>query len=304
MAEQVVRKTRIVCISDTHNCTVNLPKGDVLIHAGDLTNQGSASEISKAIKWLEDADFDAKIVIAGNHDITLDQSFYSQHGHVFHNQKPQSSEECLALVSSSPSITYLNHESATIRLLSAKGPQTQFTVFGSPYSPRYGRWAFNYDESTHPDDASSPLTTIWDDVPSHADIVVTHTPPRNHGDATIEQRPKGCEALCRALWRVRPKLAVCGHIHDGRGAHRVVWDKVSGSGRFAEKSVSVWSDPGAGSNKLSLVDLTGKKGSLLGEDETCVVNAAILKSRYPHREGKQFNRPIVVDVELPVWAAR
>lgn len=83
----------------------------------------------------------------------------------------------------------------------------------------------------------------------------------------------------------------------------MVWDKVSGSGRFAEKSVSVWSDPGAGSNKLSLVDLTGKKGSLLGEDETCVVNAAILKSRHPHREGKQFNRPIVVDVELPVWAA-
>lgn len=41
------RRTRIVCIADTHNCPVKLPKGDVLIHAGDLTNQGSYSEASQ-----------------------------------------------------------------------------------------------------------------------------------------------------------------------------------------------------------------------------------------------------------------
>jgi predicted phosphodiesterase len=40
------RMTRFVCISDTHNATIKLPKGDVLIHAGDLTNQGSFSEVS------------------------------------------------------------------------------------------------------------------------------------------------------------------------------------------------------------------------------------------------------------------
>jgi len=39
------RRTRIVCISDTHNCQVKLPKGDVLIHAGDLTNQGNHAEV-------------------------------------------------------------------------------------------------------------------------------------------------------------------------------------------------------------------------------------------------------------------
>lgn len=39
------RRTRFVCISDTHNRPVKLPKGDVLIHAGDLTNQGSYSEV-------------------------------------------------------------------------------------------------------------------------------------------------------------------------------------------------------------------------------------------------------------------
>jgi hypothetical protein len=59
------RKTRIVCISDTHCQTPKLPKGDVLIHAGDLTNQGSYSELKKTIDWLEKTDFEAKVVVAG-----------------------------------------------------------------------------------------------------------------------------------------------------------------------------------------------------------------------------------------------
>ena len=64
-------KTRFVCVSDTHNASpadgaLKLPKGDVLIHAGDLTNQGSLSELRKTVDWIEQADFEAKIVIAGN----------------------------------------------------------------------------------------------------------------------------------------------------------------------------------------------------------------------------------------------
>ena len=59
------KKTRVVCISDTHNQTPKLPQGDVLIHAGDLTNQGSFSELEKTVKWLESTDFQVKIVIAG-----------------------------------------------------------------------------------------------------------------------------------------------------------------------------------------------------------------------------------------------
>jgi hypothetical protein len=59
------RKTRIVCISDTHDQTPKLPRGDVLIHAGDLTNQGSYSELKKTVEWLEKQAFNTKIVIAG-----------------------------------------------------------------------------------------------------------------------------------------------------------------------------------------------------------------------------------------------
>lgn len=65
------RKTRFVCVSDTHNASpangaFKLPDGDVLMHAGDLTNQGTHAEIRKTLDWIEAADFEAKIVVAGN----------------------------------------------------------------------------------------------------------------------------------------------------------------------------------------------------------------------------------------------
>lgn len=44
---RATRRTRFVCISDTHNANIALPKGDVLIHAGDLTNKGSYSEVRR-----------------------------------------------------------------------------------------------------------------------------------------------------------------------------------------------------------------------------------------------------------------
>ena len=68
------RKTRFVCLSDTHNTSpetgaFKLPKGDVLIHAGDLTKQGTYAELRKTLDWIENTDFEEKIVIAGtDHD--------------------------------------------------------------------------------------------------------------------------------------------------------------------------------------------------------------------------------------------
>ena len=64
------RKIRFVCVSDTHNASptngaFKLPKGDVLIHAGDLTNQGTYVEIRKTLDWIQAAEFEVKIVVAG-----------------------------------------------------------------------------------------------------------------------------------------------------------------------------------------------------------------------------------------------
>ncbi|KAK1998323.1 calcineurin-like phosphoesterase [Colletotrichum falcatum] len=374
--QPVLRRTRFVCVSDTHNTPVKLPKGDVLIHAGDLTNQGSYSELSRAVQWLEKADFETKIVIAGNHDLTLDPAFYAQHGSRFHNQEPQSPRDCAALLAASPTITYLEHESATVRLASPAGPHTCFSVFASPYSPRNGLWAFGYDAPPRHAAAAATtaadLPTLWDDIPLDADVVVTHTPPRTHRDESRARRAAGCEALRRALWRVRPRLAVCGHVHEARGVARVRWDLECGNVAFKEEGVEGWDDPGQGNSKQSLIDLTAKGGKplrndgshpgdddrspgdaretavpgqpssssssssvpdstsestaqpglgtrglggdptsprsdiaalagRLGRRETCVVNCAIMAKSYPHVGGKTVNKPVVVDLDLPVW---
>ena len=75
------RKTRFVCVSDTHNASPNdgafkLPKGDVLIHAGDLTKQGTFAELKKALDWIERAEFAVKIIVAGMAAVTTDVAEY------------------------------------------------------------------------------------------------------------------------------------------------------------------------------------------------------------------------------------
>lgn len=411
------RKTRFVIVSDTHNATANgsfkLPKGDVLVHAGDLTNQGSFKELDKSVRWIEAADFESKIVIAGkdwpllttlnmrvytkfsegNHDITLDSQFYAQYGLYFHNQEPQDVQKCQALLDESQSILYLRNESAIVQLTDPAGPKTTFKVFGSPCSPANGMWAFGYK----PEEAD----IIWDKIPLDTDVLITHTPSKFHLDERSDRRSVGCESLRHALWRVRPRLAVCGHVHESRGAEVVQWDLGCTNVKYKEAGVTRWNDPGKGNDKQSLLDLSRKSGKPLMNDgsvgheplassrseadelvaqgdrnlgmdvtfsgasilagpsetsansksilnglsqvtndflslpiasaqtavrgqggqppskrcdlaalngrlgrlETAIVNAAMMASSWPHKGtgGKKFNKPMVVDLELPVW---
>ncbi|PSK60194.1 hypothetical protein B9Z65_1092 [Elsinoe australis] len=288
-----LRKTRIVCISDTHGASpkdgaFKLPKGDVLIHAGDLTNQGTYSELRKTVDWIAEADFEVKIVVAGNHDITLDAPFYASHGPQFHNQRPQSPTACLSLLTSNPSITFLNHTSTTIRLTSPTGPQTTFRVFASPLSPTIGTWAFSYPPCPSARTALSPLSSSfdppsqtttfplspttasggswyesgkdpWSQIPLDTDVLVTHTPPRAHLDLSPKHGRIGCTVLQRRLWEVRPALHVCGHVHEGWGAEVVRWGlEPSRVGR--EEDTVVWDDfPRGGKGRESRVDLTGRR---------------------------------------------
>ncbi|KAF3036276.1 hypothetical protein E8E12_001536 [Didymella heteroderae] len=255
MASQAVkRKTRIVCISDTHNNTPKLPPGDVLIHAGDLTNQGSYDELERSVAWLEKAPFEVKIVVAGNHEITLDEQFYEEKGSCWKWPAWQSPRGCLKLLRESSTITYLESESKMVYLSKPSGPQTCFKVFGSPNTPGPGDWAFEYQQH----DAER----LWSAIPEDADIVVSHTPPKGHCDAATKDDRSGCAALLKRLAVVRPSLHVCGHIHEARGIERILWSP-SRSDSLVE-SVEYWQDPGSGNKKLSLLDLTARSGRPLG----------------------------------------
>jgi predicted MPP superfamily phosphohydrolase len=89
-------KTRLCLISDTHSTSTfpaddpdhpyrrPLPSADILIHSGDLTSAGQIDEYQVTVQDLKDADAELKLVIAGNHDLSLDTAFYAEVGFNFH----------------------------------------------------------------------------------------------------------------------------------------------------------------------------------------------------------------------------
>lgn len=166
------------------------------------------------------------------------------------------------MLQESETITYLENESAMVYLKSPMGPQTRFKVFGSPSTPGPGRWAFEYQDQ----DAER----LWASIPTDADVVITHTPPKGHCDAATKDSRSGCPALLRRLAVVRPLLHVCGHIHEARGIDRVQWSPFRNNSLV--ESIEHWKDPGSGNKKLSLLDLTSKSGRPLGRplgDSAC-----------------------------------
>lgn len=198
---------------------------------------------------------------------------------------------------------YLAHEMKTIQLQT--GPRTVFSVFGSPRSPsEHGRDKFNafcYN--------SEEGQQLWQSIPDGVDIVVTHTPPNMHCDIQSDGLHMGCDHLRRSLWRVRPRLAVSGHIHEARGYDRVLWDLHSGDEEAAELKSTSGIDNTGSSKRQFRIDLTSKSASPLdhsgdtetGKKETCIINAAIMASSWPYQTSKMFNKPIVVDIDLPTW---
>lgn len=69
-------------ISDTHGRdiweerTQNPPKVDVLLHCGDLSQIGGLTEYRKTMAMLGKVDAELKLVIAGNHDVSLDKKWW------------------------------------------------------------------------------------------------------------------------------------------------------------------------------------------------------------------------------------
>lgn len=272
-------KIRIVCVSDTHGHAngegFKLPEGDILVHAGDLTNQGSLAELQKAAQWIEQAQHAVKIVVAGNHELSLDANYTLKHREGW-TVSPAETEACRALIRNIPGVIYLEHEGHEFDF---KGRHIR--IFGSPYTLDSAKqnWAFQYS----PNEADE----IWRQV-LDVDILITHSPPAGLLDASKHWIDGGCPALLRHVKRIKPRLHIFGHHHEGRGACTIVWDG----------DTLPWTDPGAGNRKQSLLDLT----RVSNQWETTAINASILKNSWSASAAKAFNKPIVVDVSTESFA--
>lgn len=86
-------------------------------------------------------------------------------------------------------------------------------IYGTPWVPIISySWAFEAE--------SDRLREKFDKIPEGVDILLTHTPPRlDYVDVSLEygvdSEKFGSHELADAIFKKRPKLAFCGHIHSG-----------------------------------------------------------------------------------------
>ncbi|KAI1143180.1 Metallo-dependent phosphatase [Hypoxylon sp. FL0543] len=189
---------KIVCLSDTHESIVkDVPDGDLLIHCGDLVNNGRAASIQKQIDWLVSLPHQHKVVVCGNHDSWFDINARSEEDTLLHQTVDLKT------------VHYLERKSIT---LAFKGGR-KLNIYGAPDIPQCGGPdnAFQYTSQQNPWAGTIPLDT---------EILVTHTPPRHHLDLGL-----GCPNLLQEIWQKKPKVHMFGHVHWGRGIQPIYWDE-------------------------------------------------------------------------------
>lgn len=193
---------RIVLIADTHGLhnSVRIPDGDLLIHAGDLTNTGERAQLDEVARWLRSLPHKHKVAIAGNHDWIFERL-------------PGVGSRILER----EGVLYLQDSSVRIEGLH---------IYGSPWQPAFMNWAFNVPRGE--------LARYWDQIPPGLDILITHGPPYGILDQSIPAGMRriapwedaepfggsdhlGCKDLLAAVERTKPRVHVFGHIHRGYG---------------------------------------------------------------------------------------
>ena len=178
---------RIVAVADTHlyHRELEVPDGDVFVHAGDMCRGGSLEEFGRAARWICGLPHAHKIVIAGNHDWCFVR---------------QPAEARALLVGEG--VHYLEDSGVEVGGL---------RVWGSPWQPEFGGWAFNLPRG-------EKLAEKWALIPAAIDLLITHGPPQGFGDRSWSAARTGCVDLRARVEVVRPRLHLFGHIHEDGGA--------------------------------------------------------------------------------------
>jgi predicted phosphohydrolase len=291
--------TRFLILSDTHSldfddvekcggkCRPPFPKADAILHCGDLTHIGGLDDLEKFVRMIGEMDAELKLVIAGNHDMTLDPNYWIAHGDDFTEEKHKQAKEIMTgPLAMEAGMTYLEEG---LKIFTLKNG-AKFTIFTSPYTPEFYDWGFpyprhedRYSNAAQADKASA--STAVSPIPDHGtvDIVMTHGPPQFVLDQCANGNV-GCEHLLRALHRCRPRLHCFGHIHEGHGAIKIEWD-LGTVGRSVIKSETMQKNsyPEADCCQVEY----GK--------ETLMVNAAIMNNL----NFSPANPPWLLDLEMP-----
>ncbi|KZT09694.1 Metallo-dependent phosphatase [Laetiporus sulphureus 93-53] len=208
--------TRFICVSDTHSHIYPVPPGDVLLHAGDLSRRGKFRHLRVTIEWLKSLPHPVKIMIAGNHDLCLDNDWREGGllaSAVGERIRIKDTVAAQTLVRSEElrqaGIYYLEFESVGVTTPNGR----TWSVYGSPAAPRYALGAFQYEYGEGAE--------VYARIPPSTEILLTHTPPFGLCDRTRKGKIAGCKDLAARLQSSdlqRCRLHVFGHIHESHGA--------------------------------------------------------------------------------------
>lgn len=177
----------IAAISDTHgrHGLLTIPDVDVLIHCGDACGRGTWDELAACITWMGQQTPPDKIFVPGNHDFPSAQA-----------------TDKFAEFAAANGVRVLVDEG-----VDAAG----LRVWGSPWTPVFGRWAWQRAKGEQ-------MAQKWRAIEDGLDVLVTHGPPHGHGDRTFWGPRAGCKPLLERVREVRPRVHLFGHIHEGHGS--------------------------------------------------------------------------------------
>lgn len=178
-------------ISDTHGFHLRLviPEGiDLVIHTGDCSNHKdpfpNENEVRKFIDWYEQVPIPNKIFIPGNHDTSIERGLVKASDFI------------------SRGIHLLNHDWMDVNGIK---------IFGSPFTPTFGNWAFMKSRET--------INRVWEQIPEGMDIVAVHGPCK--GILDLSRNRQNVLEFCgdgalrkHVLDRIKPKYFLSGHIHN------------------------------------------------------------------------------------------
>ncbi|EED14291.1 phosphoric ester hydrolase, putative [Talaromyces stipitatus ATCC 10500] len=260
------RPIRVVCISDTHTLEWHdIPDGDLLIHAGDLSNDGSVREIQATVNWLKTLPHRHKIVIAGNHD-----SYFDPRSRLDEDRDTVSS-----------SLANISASTASIRSVDIDIDDFDGGRIDWSYHSQTSEYDYPSSFDSKPQNTTHEEADEKEDIHylQHTSITLTfpaQTPTQRSRTLTIYGAPQiptpmpmgpehaftyppaqdawtntipietdilvthtppythrdlgpnfsiGCPFLLSEVWRVRPILHVFGHVHFAHGSEPVFWDE-------------------------------------------------------------------------------
>ena len=185
---------KIMFLSDTHGRHLEitelygkLPYVDIIVHSGDCTRYGEFEETDLFMNWFSKQNAKHKVLVAGNHDFVLQQM-----------------DRRNWLLANNYGVTYLEDSFINIDGIG---------IYGSPWSPVFGMWAFMKQRNDE-------LDEVWQKVPTDGsvDLLVTHTPRYGRFDVSVRGNYNvGCEMLANRINDIHPKVHVFGHIHECGG---------------------------------------------------------------------------------------